>query len=47
MNKSYSTWIKSSIGFSIIALLSFSSSTIFSADEEEESSDIEEVIVTG
>ena len=47
MNKSYSTWIKSSIGFSIIALLSFSSSTIFSADEEEESSDIEEVVVTG
>ena len=47
MNKSHSTWLKSSIGFSIIALLSFSSSTIFSADEEEESSEIEEVIVTG
>jgi outer membrane cobalamin receptor len=47
MNKSYSTWIKSTIGFSMIALLSFGPSTIFSADEEEESSDIEEVIVTG
>ena len=33
MNKSYSTWLKSTIGFSVIALLSFGSSTIFSADE--------------
>ena len=48
MNKSHSTWLKSTIGFSVIALLSFGSSTIFSADEEEESSDdVEEVVVTG
>jgi iron complex outermembrane receptor protein len=47
MNKSYSTWLKSTIGFSIIALLSFGSSTIFSADEEESSDEVEEVVVTG
>ena len=47
MNKSYSTWLKSTIGFSVIALLSFGSSTIFSADEEESSEEVEEVVVTG
>ena len=38
---------KSTLGFAIIALLSFGSSTVFSADEDEESDSIEEVVVTG
>jgi iron complex outermembrane receptor protein len=47
MNKLTTFWSKSSLGFALIGLLSFGSNVIFSADDEEDSADVEEVVVTG
>tara|TARA_Y100001970_G_scaffold151770_1_gene185862 strand:+ start:11991 stop:14960 length:2970 start_codon:yes stop_codon:yes gene_type:complete len=40
-------WTKSTIGFVILALLTFGSNPIFSEDEEESDDSVEEVVVTG
>ena len=38
---------KSTMAFAVVALLSFGSNPVFSADDDEESAEVEEVVVTG
>ena len=38
---------KSTMAFAVVALLSFGSNPAFSADDDEESAEVEEVVVTG
>ena len=38
---------KSTMAFAVVALLSFGSNPAFSADDDEESAEVEEVVVAG